>query len=139
MFLTCLLLLHHTLFRLFALIWSGSCTHQNVATSFDLQILNIPCQTMVYAAFHSYWPSLSLTEVLLLSLIFSKSLFVPCYHLSYPMLQTCLRFTLVLFLDFHLIYLLCFSFTYQQSLPNSGNDQIVIIIRDSCTETSDMM
>jgi len=50
MFLTCLLVLHLTLFRLSALIWSGSYTHRNLAISFDLQILNIPYQTMVYAA-----------------------------------------------------------------------------------------
>jgi hypothetical protein len=57
--------------------------------SFDLKIVNILHQTMVYAASIHTGPRLSVAEVMILSLMFSQAVFLcPHYHLSSPKLQT---------------------------------------------------
>ena len=76
LFLKYMLLLCLTLFRLFALLWLGSCTHFILACFLGSKKLQCSLSNHGLCWFSSFTPTLSLAEVLLFSLMFSQPLFM---------------------------------------------------------------
>ena len=147
LFLKCLLALWFTLFRLSILLWFGS--HNLWILTCLLWSKNCEHSSSNHGlcCFHSYRPTLSLAEILRVSLMFSQALFM--FSLSFKFSKAGNLFeTLIWYcflnsgsLAFLRLNLFCDSclLTYCQSFPNFCNHQIVISItvsfpKGSCIE-----
>ena len=76
-----------TSYRLSTLLWYGSCNQCILACFLWSKNRNYSASNPGLCCFHSYWPRLFLTEVLITSLMFSQALFMS--WLSLKLFQSC--------------------------------------------------